>query len=67
MHARTAGLQTDDSPYEKETRRRFWLVVAEGPLSSYLHWRDMHRATLLRLAADPRVTPAALQAIREHL
>lgn len=51
-----------NSEYEKETRKLFFL----GP-GSFRAWRDMHRAALARLFADPRMTEAAKEAAREML
>lgn len=53
---------SDLSPYERETRKRFWL----GPIA-WLGWLNLHRATLARLFADPRMSEQARQAVREHL
>ena len=54
------------SPYEETTWQRFkdafpWRQAA------FLAWRDFHRASLLRLFADPRMTEDAKQAVREIL
>lgn len=53
---------TDLSEYESQTRKRFWL----GPFA-WLGWLNFHRATLSRLFADPRMSEAAKQAVREYL
>lgn len=57
----------DESDYEKEVRKQFWLTAALGPAGPYLGWRDIHRSILKDLAADPRVSPEALAAVKERL
>ena len=54
------------SPYEQTTWERF-LDAFPWRKQAYLAWRDFHRATLARLFADPRMTEAAKDAVREML